>query len=732
MDASNDKLIGSFAGNFQIRSLIGEGGMARVYSAQHPTLGKLAAIKVLSHGLSDDQELVQRFVTEAQAVARLNHPNIVEIADFGRLPDGRPFYVMEQLNGENLQAYLQRVRQVSVANLISILEPVLGALESAHAAGIIHRDLKPDNIFLALRGDTYVPKLLDFGIAKLMQPDVTSKTAAGSLLGTPAYMSPEQASGQIDQISARSDIYSVGVVAYEMLAGRPPFVAAHLGELILQHLTVDAAPLAGIRPDVPVALTSHIHACLAKDPAHRPASVALLRTMLRSIGTGGPISAHIMSVPPPGQFAQGTPVFQRERDFDPNGQTVDVSRPMPMMKPSAVGNAQPTPPQQYYPSATPSQHAGYQQAPNVAPSTAQAFGQATLTLQAQQALAANGQARQIAPSTARTRDRKQTTLWSVVIGVCLVAITATFFAVKALQKKSPPAAPAIALAPPANAPVVPTITPIEPAPVAVIAAAPSTASLPSTKSTTKKANPANPAITSIDPRAPAPVNPTVITGGNVVVNGKPVAPSTTTPPTHVTPLANGGDDESPEYQALVRELTDAQYARDYTRGLAAAEKALGLQPSDVTVRFQAVMMACQANREDAAKRHFAFVRNAQQRAGLEQACIALGSVYLTPESHNSSAAKSKEANDLYMQAAELINKDDAKAAKLFERSYDINPDKTDYQAAWRAGEAACRSNNPSLVKKIWGRLPDRIKPDVIEACQDKGVVIPGYVEPKPL
>ena len=328
MTSLDDQLIGSFAGNFQIRALIGSGGMARVYSAQHPTLGKNAAIKVLSHELANNRELVQRFVVEAQAVARLNHPNIVEISDFGTLPDGRPFYVMEQLSGETLQAYLQRVGPLEVATLAAILEPVLGALEAAHNAGIVHRDLKPDNIFLALRGDGYVPKLLDFGIAKMIVADVTSQTAVGSLLGTPAYMSPEQASGQIHQVSARSDIYAVGVLGYEMLTGKPPFVSPHLGEIILQHLTVEPQPLARFRPDVPAVLSAHLHQCLAKDPNARPASVGPLRTLLRSLANPHSISAQILtSLPPPAHLPMGTPVFRHDANFDSNGHTLDGSVP---------------------------------------------------------------------------------------------------------------------------------------------------------------------------------------------------------------------------------------------------------------------------------------------------------------------------------------------------------------------------------------------------------------------
>ena len=473
MTSLDDQLIGSFAGNFQIRALIGTGGMARVYSAQHPTLGKNAAIKVLSHELANNHELVQRFLVEAQAVARLNHPNIVEISDFGTLPDGRPFYVMEQLSGETLQAYLQRVGPLEVATLAAILEPVLGALEAAHNAGIVHRDLKPDNIFLALRGDGYVPKLLDFGIAKMMVTGVNSQTAVGSLLGTPTYMSPEQASGQIHQVSARSDIYAVGVLGYEMLTGKPPFVSPHLGEIILQHLTVEPQPLARFRADVPAVLCAHLHQCLAKDPNARPASVGPLRTLLRSLSNPHSISAqNLHTLPPPVHLPMGTPVFRHDANFDSNGHTLDGSAPrMPAQIDSngmTVDASGPTPAiarpavkPSTLPLAVAATAMAASAAPGPAPSTTPtptstpAPVNRTLTLGGHAAAVKRITASQppdvvaaeappqifatrsnVPPVTLSTRESRQGLLWAAAFIATMIAGVAIYFAVGALKTQN--------------------------------------------------------------------------------------------------------------------------------------------------------------------------------------------------------------------------------------------------------------------------------------------------------
>jgi serine/threonine-protein kinase len=308
--ASPDPLLGQFAGSYRIEAVLGAGGMGRVYRAEHPDLGRSAAVKVLALNLTGDADLVRRFRLEAQAVGRLAHPNIVGVLDFGTLPDGRPFYIMELLRGESLAQFLARVGRVSVEIMVAILDPVLAALEAAHGEGIVHRDLKPENVFLCASGGGYVPKLLDFGVAKLVDPHATTPhTQTGSLLGTPTYMSPEQASGQTSKIGPPSDLYAVGVMAYEMLTGRPPFQAAHLGELILKHLQEQPPRVRELRPDVPEDVDALLQMVLAKDPGERPQSAQALRRALRSIAQPQPITVVEYGTPTP-RVAHGTPPKQ--------------------------------------------------------------------------------------------------------------------------------------------------------------------------------------------------------------------------------------------------------------------------------------------------------------------------------------------------------------------------------------------------------------------------------------
>ena len=186
-------LVGKTIGNYQVLGLLGEGGMGQVYRATHPEIGRFVAIKVLSADLAAEPEVIDRFRTEALAVNRIAHPNIIDISDFGALPDGRPYFVMEYLDGETLEARLQRDTQLALDEAAPLLRQILAALEAAHEAGIVHRDLKPENIYVARRRDGDIVKLLDFGIAKLLSPDKLGSTADGQMLGTPYYMSPEQA-----------------------------------------------------------------------------------------------------------------------------------------------------------------------------------------------------------------------------------------------------------------------------------------------------------------------------------------------------------------------------------------------------------------------------------------------------------------------------------------------------------------------------------------------------------
>jgi len=275
-----DPLIGTRVGNYKVGSLLGAGGMAQVYRATHVEIGREAALKVLSHDVAAMPDAVRRFRVEAQAVNKINHPNIVQIFDFGVLPDERPYYLMELFTGESLAEHIRRVGAMPLSDTLVIADAVLDALDAAHRAKIIHRDLKPDNVFLARSSGRSDVKLLDFGIAKLLDDQPFDKTRTGSLLGTPSYMSPEQCEGRQSEIGPATDIYAVGCMLYEMLSGTLPFDAESLGGLLMQHMTTTPRPLLDRALGVPEPVSAIIMSCLAKRPEDRPASAGVLRNRL--------------------------------------------------------------------------------------------------------------------------------------------------------------------------------------------------------------------------------------------------------------------------------------------------------------------------------------------------------------------------------------------------------------------------------------------------------------------
>ena len=267
-------------------SILGTGGMGAVYLAEHPLIGKRVAIKVLHPEFASDPGAVSRFFGEARAVNEIGHASIVDIIDFGQV-EGQAtplvYLIMEYLEGKSLAQWLRDGGPLPAPTALAVAAEVADALAASHDRGIVHRDLKPDNIFLVRRprGGGDAVKVLDFGIAKLCGDGRNSaRTRTGVVMGTPSYMSPEQCEGR-GRIDARSDIYALGVVLFEMLTGRPPFVGEGYGELILQHLT-QVAPLASsLRYDVPLAVDAIVARALEKAPERRFPSMAALRDALR-------------------------------------------------------------------------------------------------------------------------------------------------------------------------------------------------------------------------------------------------------------------------------------------------------------------------------------------------------------------------------------------------------------------------------------------------------------------
>jgi serine/threonine-protein kinase len=269
---------GDRVGRYRIEARLAGGGFGTVYRAVHEVLGRAAALKVLHPALAARRAPVLRFEQEARAAAGLRHPGIAEVYDIGELEDGRPFIALELLPGRSLADHLADRGALPIDEALAILAPVAEALAAAHAAGIIHRDVKASNVMLA--GDRVV--LLDFGIAKLLDPDAIRLTRTGETLGTPSVMAPEQLIG--GPVDARTDVYGLGALAFHMLAGAPPFGAHEPDVLRALHRHGGRPRLAG-RVDVPAAVDEAIGAALAVQPGDRPpgplALVAALRSAIR-------------------------------------------------------------------------------------------------------------------------------------------------------------------------------------------------------------------------------------------------------------------------------------------------------------------------------------------------------------------------------------------------------------------------------------------------------------------
>jgi eukaryotic-like serine/threonine-protein kinase len=271
-DPMADPLIGTLIdARYEVIALLGEGGMGQVYEVSHVALDRHFAMKVLRRELARDEDLAARFIQEARATASVRHPNVVEITDFGKLPNGVPYFVMELLVGETLGEVIKLGGPIPARRAVRIIRQVAGALGSAHTAGIVHRDLKPDNVFLVggMRGGTASDdvRVVDFGAAKIIGS--SRVTREGIVFGTPHYMSPEQASGQ--PVDHRADVYALGVIMYEMFTGRVPFEADTYMGVLTQHMFVQP-----MRPSVVSAAARGLGAleeitmvCLAKKPEDR-------------------------------------------------------------------------------------------------------------------------------------------------------------------------------------------------------------------------------------------------------------------------------------------------------------------------------------------------------------------------------------------------------------------------------------------------------------------------------
>ena len=268
-------------GQYRLRRRIGSGGMGEVYLAEHQLLKRPCAVKLIRRDRVTDPTALARFEREVRLTAMLSHPNTVEIFDYGRTEDGTYYYVMEYLMGQSLADLVARDGPLPPGRAVYLLRQVCGALREAHAAGLIHRDIKPSNIFAAQRGGMDdVAKLLDFGLVLprtwALAPHLSEE---GQILGTPLFMSPEQAAGG-QQLDERSDIYSLGAVAYYLLTGRPPFDADGAIAVMIAHARDPVVPPSQVQVGIPDDLERVVLRCLAKDPTDRFQDAASLERAL--------------------------------------------------------------------------------------------------------------------------------------------------------------------------------------------------------------------------------------------------------------------------------------------------------------------------------------------------------------------------------------------------------------------------------------------------------------------
>lgn len=306
------EITGWMAGEYRLGRKLGEGGFGAVYEAVHPLLKRRAAVKVLHRIAGADSDSVLRFVAEARAVNQIKNRHIIDIFSFGKLPDGRHFYVMDLLEGEPLDRYMAREGRCSVQAVIQLLRPIAEALDAAHAAGVVHRDLKPQNIYLIwdATGET-VPKLLDFGMAKLLG-ESPIHTVSGTPLGTPLYMSPEQARG--DLVDGRSDVYALGVLCHELLTGRLPITGENTIGVLMAHIIQAPPRVSEVCDDLSPELDEPVLKMLAKKPEERPASaseaLAELSRAAERAGAVVPSGPPRLSRPAPGS----NDTFERSRE----------------------------------------------------------------------------------------------------------------------------------------------------------------------------------------------------------------------------------------------------------------------------------------------------------------------------------------------------------------------------------------------------------------------------------
>lgn len=341
----SDILLEKSVGNYVIKEKIGSGAMGSVYMAVHSLMGKKIAVKVLASHLSESKVVRDRFLMEAKAISVLDHPNIIEMFDFGVFEDGRMYYLMELLTGSPLNEILSK-SVLTLDFITRITEQICDALDYVHQQGIIHRDLKPGNIFIARKGNSETIKILDFGVAKLfdyLKEDSSHKTSDGTILGTPAYMSPEQAMGKNNEISQLTDIYAIGVLLYKMFTGQVPVPGGNIGEVVSNHILSTPILPHFHNPSITPEISAVIMRSIAKVPADRFQTALELSSALRQACFTAPVDFTV----------NFTTVSQdkNSRSFSGQNSSPGFSVPQDYNKPSFLNSLsdQPPPPPDFDP-----------------------------------------------------------------------------------------------------------------------------------------------------------------------------------------------------------------------------------------------------------------------------------------------------------------------------------------------------------------------------------------------
>ena len=304
-DAKLGALKGAVLGGaYEVIRLLGEGGMGAVYESTHLRLNKRVAIKVMARDLASNEEALARFRREAEVTSRLGHPHLVNVMDFGATDSGEPYLVMEYLDGEDLDHRIRNLGRLPLETAVEITRQVASALAAAHDEGIVHRDLKPANVYLVkVKGEADFVKVLDFGISKI-KASRTKLTRASAVMGTPEYMSPEQATGLIEEIDHRTDQWALGCIAWEMLSGHAPFIADDMAALFYQVINMSPHPLSKRAPGLPPEVEPVLRRALAKQAADRYPSIKDFARAFEAAATG--FTREL--TPPPLAISRAAPV----------------------------------------------------------------------------------------------------------------------------------------------------------------------------------------------------------------------------------------------------------------------------------------------------------------------------------------------------------------------------------------------------------------------------------------